>query len=178
MKRRDSAGFTLIELLIVVAVIAIIAAIAVPGLLSARASGNEASAIASLRAINSSQVVYSNSCGNKLYAATLEVLGQPPAGGGVPFISPDLSAGTTVAKSGYTVTMSGTAVSSPPEPPCNGGQVATGYYATSSPLTAGTTGRRYFWTNVSGAIYQQRIAFSSTNEIQAPASDPAARPIY
>src|SRR3981081_744886 len=71
LAKRNSKGFTLIELLIVVASIGIIAAIAGPGLLRARMSGNEASAIGSLRAINSGQASFSSSCAAGGYAVDL-----------------------------------------------------------------------------------------------------------
>jgi prepilin-type N-terminal cleavage/methylation domain-containing protein len=55
---RSAKGFSLIELLIVVAIILVIAAIAIPSLLQARMSANEASAVGSLSAIKSAEVAY------------------------------------------------------------------------------------------------------------------------
>ena len=72
---RKEHGFSLIELLIVVAMIIIIVSMAIPNLLRARMSANEASATGSIRAINTAQLMYEYAYPQLGYATSLSKLG-------------------------------------------------------------------------------------------------------
>ena len=65
---RKQKGFSLIELLIVVAIILIIAAIAIPNLLRSRIAANEASAVGSIRTINTAEVTFASTYPNHGFA--------------------------------------------------------------------------------------------------------------
>lgn len=163
----DQDGFTLMELLIVVAIISIIAAISIPALLRSRMTGNEASAIASLRVTTSSQIGYAAACGLGRFADGYVTLGAPPPGGGQTFIPEDMAVASPV-RSGYRLDMMpstlvpGGGVLND----CNGTPTVGGFYATAEPLGSGTTGTRGFAVNTTMTIWQNTAATVPPTELE------------
>jgi type IV pilus assembly protein PilA len=132
-------GFSLIELLIVVAIILIIAAIAIPNFLHSKIAANQASAVGSMRSLNTACVSYSTSYGQ--FPSALSNLG--PVGSGVTpsSTSSDLidSVLASGSKSGYTFTYTA-------------GASAQSYSITATPIIPASSGQNMYYTDQSGVI--------------------------
>jgi prepilin-type N-terminal cleavage/methylation domain-containing protein len=137
--RNKQKGFSLIELLIVVAIILIIAAIAIPNLLRSKIAANQASAVGSLRTLNTSCIAFSTSYGQ--FPTKLLDLGPIASGGTASSTSADLIDSVLAAgqKSGYTFVYTSAAP-------------YQAYTITATPITAATTGQNMYFTDQSGVI--------------------------
>ncbi len=151
--RNKQKGFSLIELLIVVAIILIIAAIAIPALLRSKMLANEAFAVDTMRTLNTAAFTYSSAYGG--FPAGLSNLGpaSPATSTSADLVDSVLASGT---KSGYSFTWSAAA-------PDSAGNI-NDYAITSAPITPGTTGQRYFYTNQTGVIRANRTAAATVND--------------
>jgi prepilin-type N-terminal cleavage/methylation domain-containing protein len=160
-RRLDRAGFTLVELLIVVSIIALLAAVSMALYRNARVRGDEAGAVASLRAINDAQFAYAQSCGNQHYAPTLVSLGKPMPTSGQAFLSLDLAATDPVVHQGYQIALGGTALTDGTQS-CTGEPPVSAYQVTADPVTPGLSGIRYFATNADRALFEDTVTFVGT----------------
>jgi type IV pilus assembly protein PilA len=141
--RSKQKGFSLIELLIVVAVILIIAAIAIPNLMKAKMTANEAAAVEALRTIDTGETNYAATCPDIGYSATLVELNTGAiCAGGKNIIDDILGASDPSSKSGYKFTYAAVAV----------GGFNTSFTITGLPLLIGATGQRGFYSDQTNVV--------------------------
>ncbi len=169
---KSEKGFTLIDLLFTCTLIGLISTLAIPGLLRARGVAQSASAIGTLRVINSAQLSFAVTCGSGFYAPALPPLGVVPPAGVQAFLPPELTGGATFLKSGYSFSLTGTSLPGAPAS-CNGlaaGQGAPGYVAIGDPIDP-VANPHFFGTNADGTIYENGASLASVMPESGPSPE-------
>jgi hypothetical protein len=171
------AGFTLIDMLFVVALVGLLSTLAIPGLMRAKTAAQSASALGTVRVVNSAQLSYAITCGLGFYAPGFPALGVKPVGSPEAFLPGEMASGPTFVKAGYNFSMAGTPVAGAPGS-CNGlaaGQTVAGYALVADQLGAPPTGGRFFGTNSDGVIYEHTASLAAT--MPEAGSPPAGQPV-
>jgi type II secretory pathway pseudopilin PulG len=163
-RRSGEAGFTLIDMLFVVALIGLLASMAIPGLMRAKGAAQAASALGSIRLVNSAQLSFAITCGLGFYAPDFPTLGVPPPGSPEGYLPTSMASGFTFMKSGYNFILFGTAMAGAPAS-CNGlamGQAAPSYALAADVLNPAVSLPRFFGTNADGVIWEHSTTLSLT----------------
>lgn len=166
---RGESGFTLIDLLFTASLICTLCTMALPSLYRARGVAQSASAVSTLRVVNSAQISFAVACGSGFYSPDFPTLGAPPPGTPVAFLPAELSSGASFLKQGYSFSLVGTPLTGAP-PTCNGrasGYTSPGYAATSDPLDP-IGNPHFFGTNADGTIYQHSGTLSGVMPESGP----------
>jgi type II secretory pathway pseudopilin PulG len=153
-QKNGEAGFTLIDLLFTASLICTICTMALPSLMRARGVAQSASAVGTIRVVNSAQLSFAVSCGSGFYSPSFTQLGVIPPNALQAFLPPELSAGASFTKQGYSFSMTGSPISGAPAS-CNGlsaGTASSGYAVTADPLD-GVGNPNFFGSNADGTIY-------------------------
>jgi type IV pilus assembly protein PilA len=150
---KNQKGFSLIELLLVVAVILIISAIAVPSFLRSRMRANEASAVASIRTIDTGAVTYSVAYPNVGFPAQLDMLGGAEPCTASPasacLIDDAIAQG---AKGGYAFVWTG-----------DGATPSVSYTVTGTPQAPGSSGQSMYCSDQTDVIHVDPLGAACTN---------------
>jgi hypothetical protein len=160
-RAKGEAGFTLIDILFAIALIGLITSLAIPGMMQARGAAQSASAIGTLRVINSAELSFAITCGLGFYSPDFPTLAVKPPGSADAFLAPEMATGATFIKGGYNFSLAGIAVPGAPGS-CNGlaaGQASAGYAVVADQMFSTPVGR-YFGSNADGIIYEHNLTLA------------------